>query len=219
MFLVKRPNKAFPILKVDSINPDVVKAKYAVRGEILDEKNRIIKEMRLGTTFPFNEFCELNIGNPQVFRSKPITFYRQVVAACLNPELLQTRDFSDDVKARAQEYLDNFKSVGAYTPSQGAAIVRNSVAQFIANRDGVKVDPDDILIYNGASEAIANFMELINRPGERTGFMIPIPQYPLYSAQVQLQNADFVGYYLDEENVRGVDQGMGARCQRTDQRI
>lgn len=209
MFLVKRPAKAFPVLKVDNISQDVVKAKYAVRGEIVDEKNRLIKAMAKGEKFPFNEFCELNIGNPQIFRSKPITYFRQVIATCLNPHLLETNDFSDDVKKRAGQYLDHFKSVGAYTKSPGELLVRQSVADFIRKRDNVATDPENILLYNGASEAIANFMELINQPGEKTGFMIPIPQYPLYSAQVQLHNADFVGYYLDEDNVHLVYSGMG----------
>lgn len=212
MFLVKRPSKTFPVMKVDTINQNVIKAKYAVRGEILDEKNRMMKAMTKGEKFPFSEFCELNIGNPQIFRSKPISFFRKVIATALNPHLLETDDFSDDVKRRAGFYLDNMKSIGAYTRSSGDQMIRQNIADFIGKRDGVKTDFKNILLYNGASEAIANFMELINQSGQRTGFMIPIPQYPLYSAQVQLHSADFVGYYLDEDNVSSFNSGMGARC-------
>ena len=30
--------------------------------------------------------------------------------------------------------------------------------------------------------------------------MVPIPQYPLYSAEIALNGNQFVGYYLDEES-------------------
>lgn len=35
--------------------------------------------------------------------------------------------------------------------------------------------------------------------GPNVGFMIPIPQYPLYSAQCDVLHGKFVGYYLNEE--------------------
>ena len=81
-----------------------------------------------------------------------------------------------------------------------------SIARFIEKRDGLKIDPHNIYLYNGASEAIASVMQKINVPGDRVGFMIPIPQYPLYSAQVQLNGAHFVGYHLDEENGWELDE-------------
>jgi len=41
--------------------------------------------------------------------------------------------------------------------------------------------------------------------GPRTGVMIPIPQYPLYSASIVEYNMEQVGYYLDEDNDWGLD--------------
>lgn len=38
---------------------------------------------------------------------------------------------------------------------------------------------------------------LIRNPND--GIMIPIPQYPLYSAQMTLESGTLVPYYLDEE--------------------
>lgn len=35
--------------------------------------------------------------------------------------------------------------------------------------------------------------------------MIPIPQYPLYSASIVEYNMEQVGYYLDEDNDWGLD--------------
>lgn len=40
---------------------------------------------------------------------------------------------------------------------------------------------------------------LLNAPEKKpTGFMIPIPQYPLYSATISEYRAEAVGYFLDE---------------------
>lgn len=202
MFRAAKPSKAFPVMNLGNINPAVIEAKYAVRGEIIDLKNKIKAELDQGKQYPFHEFCELNIGNPQIFKMKPVSFFRDVLAVVSSPELLETADFSDDVKVRAKSYLDAFTSLGAYTDPMGNERVRRSVAEFIERRDEVESDPNNILIYNGASEAIANFMELINVPGGKTGFMVPIPQYPLYSAQAQLNQAEFVGYLLNEESVK-----------------
>lgn len=41
--------------------------------------------------------------------------------------------------------------------------------------------------------------------GPRTGIMIPIPQYPLYSASIVEYNMEQAGYYLDEDNDWGLD--------------
>lgn len=201
--LIKR---SFPILRMDTINKNVVNAEYAVRGEIVAMKGRIAAEIKEGKKYPFDEFCELNIGNPQTFNQKPITFFRQVLATCTSPDLLNHSVFSDDVKKRASEYLESFKSVGCYSESQGNPLVPRTIAKFIEERDGLKVDPSNIFLYNGASEAIASVMQKINAPGDRVGFMIPIPQYPLYSAQVQLNGAHFVGYYLNEEKGWGLEE-------------
>ena len=46
-------------------------------------------------------------------------------------------------------------------------------------------------------------MELLltdHRSSKPAGFMIPIPQYPLYSATVSEYDAEQIGYYLDEAN-------------------
>lgn len=38
------------------------------------------------------------------------------------------------------------------------------------------------------------------------GIMVPIPQYPLYSATIQLYGGTLVPYYLDEEHGWGLDE-------------
>lgn len=41
--------------------------------------------------------------------------------------------------------------------------------------------------------------------GKRPGVMIPIPQYPLYSATLAEFDMGQIGYYLDEEKSWGLD--------------
>lgn len=41
--------------------------------------------------------------------------------------------------------------------------------------------------------------------GPSDGIMVPIPQYPLYSASIALYGGQLVGYYLDEDNTWALD--------------
>lgn len=196
---LKRAFSYKKVLSMESINKHVIEARYAVRGEIVQKMGEMKKQMAAGTKFPFDGFCETNIGNPQYFGQKPFTFYREVLSACLDPNLIARGVYSPDVNRRAKEYLDAFHSVGSYTESAGTPLVRNSVSDFIKKRDELSADPDSIFLGNGASEVISMAMKLIN-DGPNTGFMVPIPQYPLYSAEITLSNCQFTGYLLDEEN-------------------
>lgn len=195
-----------PVLTKDTINKNVVKAEYSVKGEIWKEQERIQLEINQGKHFPFGELCHLHLGNPQLYGMQPVSFHRQVLSICLHPQLLDSPNFSDDVKRRAQEYLDNFISVGCYTESKGNPMVPKNIAKYISKRDKVFSDPENILIYNGVSEALSNIIQTINVPGKNVGFMAPVPQYSLYSARIQLNDANFVGYLLDEDNEWEVDE-------------
>ena len=61
----------------------------------------------------------------------------------------------------------------------------------------------------GASEGIRAVMKLMTNPegasSRRPGVMIPIPQYPLYSASLAEYNMEQVGYYLDEKRNWALD--------------
>jgi len=82
------------------------------------------------------------------------------------------------------------------------------VAEFIMKRDGgIECDWRNIILCAGASEGIRGCLKLLTGPGEgvRPGVMIPIPQYPLYSASLAEYNMDQVGYYLDESRNWAMD--------------
>ena len=135
--------------------------------------------------------------------------------------------FPADAIRRAKEIKAEIPGgTGAYSHSKGVRLFREDVANFIKERDGVESDPEDIFLTNGASAGIGMIMEaiisdenwyarqgffsvcsllfcssfLISVSDMRSGVMIPIPQYPIYSATIDLLGGKKVGYYLDEES-------------------
>ena len=114
----------------------------------------------------------------------------------LNPELIELEGINSDAAKRAKYYLDNIISAGSYSHSLGIPLVRKTVANFIAREDEVEVpDIDHILITEGTSQAVHLLMNtMIN--SENDSIMIPIPQYPLYSAAIALYGGHASPYYL-----------------------
>ncbi|RUP25384.1 pyridoxal phosphate-dependent transferase, partial [Jimgerdemannia flammicorona] len=152
-----------------------------------------------------------NIGNPQQLNQKPITFFRQVASLVDNPDLLSPENrelllklYPSDAIKRAELLLHNIGSIGAYSHSQGIPHIRQNVARFIERRDGYPADPSKIFLTQGASAGVQNILQVLTE-GPSTGIMIPIPQYPLYSATIALFNATPVPYSLDESQDWGLD--------------
>ena len=94
----------------------------------------------------------------------------------MNPNLIKSSDISEDARNRAAHYSMLMGSpIGAYTGnSKGYQFVREKVARFISERDGVQADPNNIYMTNGASEGVRTSFNLLIRK-ESDGVMIPIP--------------------------------------------
>lgn len=202
-------------LSINNINPHVIEAKYAVRGElaIKSEQYRAQLAKGEGKDLPFDSVISANIGNPQQLDQKPLTFFRQVASILENPQLLENEEaleksfgYKSDVVARAKKLLKDVKSVGAYSQSQGAPGIRQSVADFIERRDGYSADPANIYLSAGASSGVNTLMNVICS-SPQTGILVPIPQYPLYTATLTLLNAKCVPYYLNEESQWSTELG------------
>jgi aspartate/methionine/tyrosine aminotransferase len=95
--------------------------------------------------------------------------------------------------------------MGAYTESKGPRFIREAIARYIDHRDGagaagsVPSDPENIFLTNGASEGVRHIIEMLIAD-RRDGIMIPIPQYPLYSATIRKYGGVQVNYYPDEDD-------------------
>lgn len=82
--------------------------------------------------------------------------------------------------------------------------MREKVAEAISTRDNVKADPNNVFITNGASEGVRTAFSMLIR-NSNDGVMIPIPQYPLYSALITLGGGKQINYYLDESKNWALD--------------
>lgn len=201
-----------PALDNKTINPNVINAQYAVRGELAiraeELRNQLKEDASAKDSLGFDSVIYANIGNPQQLDQEPITFFRQVVALCEYPDLLKpeareltSKLFPEDAIERAESLLEEIGSVGAYTQSQGVPRIRKDIADYISRRDGASgkdASPDDIYLVAGASAGVHLLFQLMLASPD-IGIMIPIPQYPLYTAALALYNGTPVPYYLEEE--------------------
>lgn len=199
------------VLMKENVNPHIKAMEYAVRGPLVIRATEIEKELVSGQKKPFTSVIRANIGDAHAMGQKPITFLRQVISLCLYPELMckDCDEFPTDAKSRARTILDGCGggSMGSYSPSPGLDIIRQHVAEYIERRDGIPSDQNNIILCAGASEGIRNTMKLMidEVNGKRPGVMIPIPQYPLYSASIVEFNMDQIGYLLDENRGWALD--------------
>ncbi|RKX29515.1 MAG: aminotransferase class I/II [Verrucomicrobia bacterium] len=189
------------------VNSRVLEMEYAVRGPI---PHRAVEMAAQG-----RRIIPCNIGNPQALGQQPISFYRQVLSLLEDPgAITRERKFRgdgiadalpEDVIDIAAAMLDGSRTgSGAYTESAGFKFIREAVAGFIDSRDGIASgrptasDPDSILLTDGASGGAVYVLEaLISCPQD--GILVPIPQYPLYSATITRCGGVLVGYHPDEE--------------------
>src|SRR5512136_905119 len=106
------------ITKAD-LNPDLLRAEYAVRGAITIRAQELEAQGR--------RIIYCNIGNPQAFVQKPLTYLRQILALLEDPAVAGR--FAADVVRKARHILAKHPSgTGAYTQSSGIPFIRQAVA-------------------------------------------------------------------------------------------
>jgi alanine transaminase len=205
----------------DNINPAVLEVSYAVRGELALKADKYMHQLEDGEggELPFDRVVTANIGNPQQkgLDQRPITFWRQVISLLEYPALMEEhielarKIYPEDAITRAQGLHAEIGSVGAYTHSKGILGIRKRIAKYIEGmllshrstgvadspeRDGFTSDPESIFLTAGASAGVSLICGVALQKGD--GVMIPIPQYPLYTATLAYLSAHPLPYYLDE---------------------
>jgi alanine transaminase len=80
----------------------------------------------------------------------------------------------------------------------------NEGSQHLPGRDGFPANQADIYLSAGASSGVNTLLHVICA-GPKTGILVPIPQYPLYTASLSVLDATCVPYYLDETKNWGTD--------------
>jgi aspartate/methionine/tyrosine aminotransferase len=181
------------VIRIEDVDPAVRHAEYAVRGPIVARAQELERQGR--------RIIYCNIGNPQSLGQKPLTWVRQVLSLVEWPELADRLPAgavpADAIETARRVLRASGHGLGAYTESKGYRFVREAIAEFIHARDGIAADPDAIFLTDGASKGAQSVLRILIG-GPRDGIMIPIPQYPLYSATITLYGGVQVGYHLDE---------------------
>ncbi len=184
------------MISIKSLNPNLLTAEYAVRGPIVQRAQELEEQGR--------KIIYCNIGNPQALKQQPLTYLRQMLSLIEFPALLQLQNirslYPGDILERAKSFISRYPlGTGAYSQSAGIPFIRQAVADFIQRRDGIPAKRESIILTDGASKGVQSaIIALLKSPSD--GFMIPVPQYPLYSATIDLYGGKQIPYYLDEEN-------------------
>ncbi len=96
------------------------------------------------------------------------------------------------------DVMYNLKNSQGYCDSKGIFPARKAVMQYYQNKGILDIDIDDIYIGNGVSELIVMAMQgLLNDCDE---ILIPAPDYPLWTAAVNLSGGTPVHYLCDEQS-------------------
>jgi alanine transaminase len=184
------------MISLHSLNKNLLRAQYAVRGPIVQRAQELEEQGR--------KIIYCNIGNPQALKQQPLSYIRQMLSLLEYPALLRNESalalYPRDIIERAKRFKESYPhGLGAYSQSAGIPFIRKAVADFIRRRDGISTSRDSVILTDGASKGVqAAILALLKT--ENDGFMIPVPQYPLYSATIDLYGGKQIGYYLDEAN-------------------
>lgn len=119
------------------------------------------------------EILKLNIGNPASFGLKA------------------PYELIDCMK-------DNLENSEGYSDSKGLENARKAIIEYYETKNVYNLTPEDIYIGNGVSELILMSMQgLLNKNDE---ILVPMPDYPLWTASINLAGGKAVHYLCDEEN-------------------
>lgn len=173
-------------------------------GALVRRASQLREELRQKVRKPYKELIDVSSGDPHRAGVKPLSFVRQVLAACLYPQLINSNKLPVDVRQRAQWLLKGCDggSVGAYSSAAGIPDIVCRVSEFIARRDGgVPSHPENIYISAGSQWALMNILNvLVNREASpKTGVLIPAPCYSVTSESIMEWGGVTVPYYLSEE--------------------
>jgi alanine-synthesizing transaminase len=94
------------------------------------------------------------------------------------------------------DMIVNLQNAQAYGESRGLFSARKAVMQDFQSKGVMDVEIDDIFIGNGVSELISMAMQALIDSGDEV--LIPMPDYPLWTAVVTLAGGKPVHYLCDE---------------------
>lgn len=120
-----------------------------------------------------HRIIKLNTGNPQVFGF----------------------DAPEEI---TQDMIRNMAVSAAYVDSKGIFPARKAIMHYTQEKKIADVTVDDIYIGNGASELIVMAMQALLNNGDEV--LVPAPDYPLWTAAVNLSGGKARHYLCDDAN-------------------
>jgi alanine-synthesizing transaminase len=97
-----------------------------------------------------------------------------------------------------QDVIHNMDSAAGYTDSKGLFSARKAIMHYTQQKNIQGVTIDDIIIGNGVSELIVMAMQGLLNNGDQV--LIPMPDYPLWTAAVNLAGGSARHYICDEKS-------------------
>jgi alanine-synthesizing transaminase len=95
-----------------------------------------------------------------------------------------------------QDVIRNLPAAEGYCDAKGLFTARKAVMQYCQQIQIENVNIDDVFMGNGVSELIVMCMQALINDGDE--FLIPAPDYPLWTAAVTLAGGKAVHYRCDE---------------------
>lgn len=95
------------------------------------------------------------------------------------------------------DVIRNLSTSQGYCDSKGLYSARKAIMQHYQARGIHNIDVEDIYIGNGVSELIVQCMQALLNTGDEV--LVPMPDYPLWTAAVSLSGGNAVHYLCDEE--------------------
>lgn len=97
-----------------------------------------------------------------------------------------------------RDVIRNLPNSQGYCESNGIFSARKAIAQYYQQKGLKNVDADDIFIGNGVSELITMTMNSLLNNGDEV--LVPAPDYPLWTAAINLAGGRAVHYICDEQS-------------------
>ncbi|SNR75672.1 alanine-synthesizing transaminase [Methylobacillus rhizosphaerae] len=96
-----------------------------------------------------------------------------------------------------QDVIRNMDSASGYSDSKGLFAARKAIMHYTQEKNIRGVTVDDIIIGNGVSELIVLAMQALLNNGDQ--MLVPMPDYPLWTAAVTLAGGTARHYLCDEQ--------------------
>ncbi|GAA2095348.1 pyridoxal phosphate-dependent aminotransferase [Kitasatospora saccharophila] len=97
-----------------------------------------------------------------------------------------------------QDIIRNLSNAHGYSDSRGILPARRAVVQYYQQRGVQGVTVDDVYLGNGVSELIQMAVQALIDDGDEV--LVPMPDYPLWTAVVRFAGGKAVHYLCDEES-------------------